>query len=85
VLRAIEVRTDRAGGFVFETEVLIDAARAGARILTVPIAAIYEARGRRSHFRPIPDFARIGWMVTCKIVSRGFDLPGLVRSLRRSG
>jgi len=48
----------------------------------VPVAAIYEQRGRRSHFRPVTDFTQIGWMVTCKIVSRGFDPGGLVRSLR---
>ena len=48
------------------------------------IAAIYEQRGRRSHFRPVLDIARITRMVAWKIISRGFDLPGLVRSLRGS-
>jgi len=82
LFRPLNTRTDRTGGFVFETEVLIDAARSGVEVTTVPVPAIYEQRARPSHFRPVPDFTRIGWMVTCKIVSRGFDLPGLVRSLR---
>lgn len=80
--RALQVRSDRAAGFVFESEVLIDSARRGMELIAVPIAAIYEQRGRRSHFRPVLDIARITRMVAWKIISRGFDLPGLVRSLR---
>ena len=48
----------------------------------MPVAAIYEPRGRRSHFRPMLDIARITRMVAWKLVSRGLDLPGLLRSLR---
>ena len=83
LLRALSDCVERAAGFVFESEILIEAARRGAPIVAVPVEAIYEPRGRRSHFRPALDFARIGRMVAWKIVSRGFDLPGLVRSLRR--
>ena len=82
LLRTLGPCFERATGFVFESEILIEAARGGAAIVAVPIAAIYEPRGRRSHFRPVLDFARIGRMVASKIASRGFDLPGLVRSLR---
>ena len=82
LFRTLKVRTGRSGGFVFETEILIDAARAGTEVIAVPVPAIYEQRGRRSHFRPVLDFTLIGWMVACKIISRGFDLPGLARSLR---
>jgi glycosyltransferase involved in cell wall biosynthesis len=82
LFRSLKVRTGRAGGFVFESEILIDAARAGTEVITVPVPAIYEQRGRRSHFRPVLDFTLIGWMVACKIVSRGFDPVGLARSLR---
>jgi glycosyltransferase involved in cell wall biosynthesis len=82
MFRIVALEADSASGFVFESEVLIDAARAGIDIVSVPVAAIYEPRGRRSHFRPVKDFCCVGAMVTRKIVSRGFDLPGLVRSLR---
>ena len=85
LFRTLKVRANRAGGFVFESEILIDASRTGTELIAVPIAAIYEQRGRRSHFRPILDIARITRMVAWKIISRGFDLPGLVRSLRFRG
>jgi len=84
LFRTLKVHADRAGGFVFESEILIDAARAGTDVIAVPVAAIYEQRGRRSHFRPLLDFALIGRMVAWKIISRGFDPAGLIRSLRGS-
>jgi glycosyltransferase involved in cell wall biosynthesis len=82
LFRAVKVRCDRSAGFVFESEILIESARRGTELVGVPVAAIYEARGRRSHFRPILDIARITRMVAWKLVSRGLDLPGLLRSLR---
>lgn len=82
VLRALSACCDRAAGFVFESEILIEAARRGTAIVAEPVAAIYEQRGRRSHFRPVLDIARITRMIAWKLVARGFDLPGLYRSLR---
>ena len=82
LLCALGACVERAAGFVFESEILIEAARQGAVIIPVSIAAIYEPRGRRSHFRPVLDVARIGCMLAWKLISRGFDVPGLVRSLR---
>ena len=82
LLRALPARMGRAAGFVFESEVLIEAGRRGTRLEWVPIPAIYEARGRPSHFRPIVDVALITRMVAWKLLSRGFYLPGLIRSLR---
>jgi glycosyltransferase involved in cell wall biosynthesis len=54
--------------FVFETETLIDAARLGFQSVAVPIAAIYDAGARPSHFRPILDVLLITRMVAGKIV-----------------
>ena len=82
LLRALATCCDRAAGFVFESEILIEAARQGAGIVGVPVAAIYEQRGRRSHFQPVMDIARITRMIAWKLFVRGLDLPGLVRSLR---
>jgi len=82
LLRALPARMGRAAGFVFESEVLIEAGRRGTRLEWVPIPAIYEARGRPSHFRPIVDVALITRMVAWKLLSRGFYLRGLLRSLR---
>ena len=82
LFRAVGMRYDRSAGFVFESEILIEAARRGTAIVAVPVAAIYEQRGRRSHFRPVLDIARITRMIAWKLLARGFDLPGLYRSLR---
>ncbi len=68
-------------GFVFESEILIDAGRAGSPIVALPIAAIYETTARPSHFRPVVDIARIARMITIKLFSRALDLPGLMRSI----
>src|SRR5262245_18148122 len=49
----------RRGGFVFETEILIAAAAAGAPVIEVPIEVAVRAV-RRSRFRPIADGVAIG-------------------------
>jgi hypothetical protein len=82
LLSALPQRLGRAAGFVFESEVLIEAGQRGARLAWVPIPAIYEPRGRRSHFRPVVDIALITRMVAWKLLSRGLYLRGLLRSLR---
>jgi hypothetical protein len=48
----------------------------------VRIPAIYESQARPSHFRPVVDFLLIGRMILWKLLSRGFYLRGLLRSLR---
>jgi glycosyltransferase involved in cell wall biosynthesis len=82
LLREVRPRADRASGFVFESEILIEAGRRGVRLINVPISAIYPARARRSYFRPVLDIAQIARMVAWKLLSRGLYLPGLVRSLQ---
>jgi len=82
VFQFVRPRCDRAASFVFESEFLIEAGRRGVRLVGVPVAAIYGLRGRRSHFRAVVDIARIVRMVAWKLISRGMDLPGLVRSRR---
>jgi glycosyltransferase involved in cell wall biosynthesis len=82
LLRALPPSIGHAASFVFESEVLIEAGRRGARLAWVPIPAIYEPRSRPSHFRPVVDFVLISRMVAWKLLSRGFYLRGLLRSLR---
>jgi glycosyltransferase involved in cell wall biosynthesis len=84
LLRSIEVDHSRAAGFVFESEILIAAARAGWPIESVPVAALYPPSSRRSHFRPVIDILRIGRMVAWKLVSRGMYPQGLIRSLQEA-
>lgn len=68
--------------FVFESEILIDAARRDVRFVYVPIAAVYSQTARKSHFRPVLDILRIARMVALKLITRGFCLRGLVALLR---
>ena len=84
LLRTLASRAERDPGFVFESEILIEAGRRGVPIMDVPISAIYPDRARRSYFRPVLDILRITRMVAWKLISRGLYLPGLVRSLHRS-
>ena len=79
LLRSISVNP--AARFAFESEILIEAGRAGVRSAAVPIAAIYPPQARASYYRSAADTARIVRMIAWKLISRGLDLPALVRSL----
>jgi glycosyltransferase involved in cell wall biosynthesis len=79
LLKNVTVNPDAR--FAFESEILIEAGRAGVRTAAVPIAALYPPNARASHYRSAVDTARIVRMIAWKLVSRGFDLPALVRSL----
>ena len=81
VLREVQVFHGPNARFAFESEILIEAGRAGVRSAAVPIAALYPPKARPSHYRSIVDTARIARMIAWKLVSRGFDLPALVRSV----
>jgi glycosyltransferase involved in cell wall biosynthesis len=82
LLRALPPHLGRAASFVFESETLIETGRRDVHLAWVPIPAIYEPRARRSHFRPVADFLLIGRMILWKLITRGFYLRGLLRSLR---
>lgn len=77
------VNTGRAASFVFESQILIEAARLGVEAISVPVRTSYSAHARASHFRPVLDIARITRMVAWSLITRGLFLPGLLRSLRR--
>lgn len=83
LLRRIDVLQNRACGFVFESEVLITAARVGVKSIAVPILALYPDNARPSHFRPFTDVMLITRMVAWKLLSRGMHIKGLIKSLRR--
>ncbi|MPY68526.1 MAG: glycosyltransferase [Alphaproteobacteria bacterium] len=81
VLERVRLRERRKYGFVFESEILIEACRAGFRVRTAPIPALYDNTIKRaSHFRPVRDIAAIVAMVTGKILRWGFYPAGLLRS-----
>jgi hypothetical protein len=81
IFNTARVCYDRTHSFVFESEVLIEAARLGAQSVCVPVGVTYSDRPRASHFRPVLDIARIARMVAWRLITQ--RLPSLLR-LRRA-
>lgn len=84
LLRQIDLNHDRTRSFVFESEMVIEAARRGFVCRNVSVSVTRRAGPRPSHFRPVVDIIHITRMVAWKILSRGLYLSGLWRSLRRT-
>ncbi len=84
LLRDVTLNHDQKHGFVFESEILIEAARQGIACRNVPITARPRTGPRPSHFRPLLDILRITRMVAWKILSRGFYPLGLYAFLTAS-
>ena len=80
-LETVNVVHDRRHGFVFESEILIEAARLGYYPVAVPIDAIYPRKARASYYRPLRDTVRVVRMVAWKLISRGLYLQGFLRSV----
>jgi glycosyltransferase involved in cell wall biosynthesis len=80
LFRVLAIAHDRRRSFVFESEILIEAARLGHRCVMVPIAAVYRPGMRTSHFRPVLDVLRITRMIAWKLLSRAFYPRGFVRA-----
>lgn len=83
LLQNVQPSTARRHGFVFETAMLIDGARAGHPCLAVPIDSVYQEGARPSHFRPGKDVWEIFWFVFWRILLRALYLPGLWRMITR--
>lgn len=70
-----------SNNFVFESEILIDAARQGMYSKGVAIDTVYHQNSRRSHYQPARDTWAIVRMVAGKLLNRGLYPLGLLRSL----
>lgn len=84
LLSRLQLGRGDGGAFTLESEILIDAARLGYTCVSVPIAAIYDPAGRRSHFRPVRDIVRIARMIARRLLGSAMNLPGLWRCMRQS-
>lgn len=87
--RAVCELADVAGeGFVFEADILIQAARRlGTRCVSVPIESRYAGDGlagqfRRSHFRPLTDLYRITSHVVGRVWTFGRVIPRYIEARR---
>jgi hypothetical protein len=81
LLRAVDLQHDRSHSFVFESEVLIEAARSGFICRTVQVTVSPRSGPRPSHFRPVIDIMRITGMVGGKLLSRGMYHMGIFKIL----
>lgn len=79
LLDAVQVPHGKKRGFVFESEILIEAVRNGYACKSVPIKSLYISGARASHFRPVTDITRIVLMVAWKLLKKGLYLQGLWR------
>lgn len=75
---------DAASGFVFESEILIEAGRAGIPIRSVPISAIYGRHLRQSHFQSGRDIAAITRMVAGKLLADWLGASGMLLRRRQA-
>ncbi len=83
LLQTVKVPHGRDRSFVYESEILIEAARKGTVIQDLAVGVGRRSVSSSSHFRPLLDVARITKMVAWKLVSRGMYPVGLYRLLRR--
>lgn len=83
LIESVRPSTARRHGFVFETAMLIDGARAGYPAVAVEIDSIYRDNARASYFRPGKDVWEIFWFVFWRIVLKGLYPQGLWRMLTR--
>lgn len=81
VIRGARIHHARRHSFVFESEILIDAAQRGFRSVPVPIESLYFQAARASHYRAGPDTIAIIRMVALRLILRGMNLLGLLRVL----
>ena len=83
LIERVRPSTEKRHGFVYETAMLIDGARAGYRAIAVPIDSIYRDNARPSYFRPGRDVWEIFCFVFWRILLAGLYPQGLWRMIRR--
>jgi glycosyltransferase involved in cell wall biosynthesis len=77
LLRAVTIPHGRRESFVYESEILIEAARQGFDLRHVIVSATPRSGPSPSHFRPLADIAGIVRMVAWKLIWRGMYPSGL--------
>ena len=80
LISKLKLNTSRGRSFVFESEVIISAAKLGYQITPVPIAAIYDSNSRPSHFHARRDITKITQMLLWSLFSRAMYPQGFYRA-----
>ncbi len=86
-LKEIEKLSLRTPKFEFEIEVIVKAAWNGTLVENVPVKISYDEEERVSHFRTVPDFARISVLNTWFVIVALFYIKprNLFRKIRKKG
>ncbi|MGB5556169.1 MAG: DUF2062 domain-containing protein [Flavobacteriaceae bacterium] len=86
-LKAIEKLSLYTPKFEFEIEVIVKAAWTGTLVKNLPIKISYEDPDRVSHFRKIPDFARISVLNTLFVIAAVFYIKprDFLRRIKKKG
>ena len=79
VFDKITIAYDKSRSFVFESEMIIRAARKGFGFCFVAIAKRYDERMRESYFHPVKDITKIVLMVAWQLIKGFMCIPGLLR------
>ena len=82
LLREVTLNHNRSRSFVFESEIVIEAARRGFQCRNVAVTVAPRSGPRPSHFRPVLDIVRITRMVGWRLLRNGLCPMGLYRVLR---
>jgi glycosyltransferase involved in cell wall biosynthesis len=75
------IRIRYSEGFVFESEVIIEAAWQGHYTTVITIPSIYHKNRRASHFKPWHDIKKITKMVACRLKITHFSLIDLYAAI----
>jgi glycosyltransferase involved in cell wall biosynthesis len=82
VLKLLSNRLTKPKGFVFESEILIEAAHNNLYSVSVPIESIYHQGGRHSHYKPWKDTWLIVRMIAGRLLRMRMYPKGLLRVIR---
>ena len=82
LIRQIDIDTSAERGFVFESEILIDAAHLNIPSESIAIDTIYHEQARHSHYKPTSDTTMIVKMIAGKLIRKGMYPAGLMNVLQ---
>jgi hypothetical protein len=81
LMESLHFQVNKAKGFVFESEILIEAAQDNIYSISVPVESIYVEGSRVSYYRPWTDTWRIVRMIAGRLIRRGLYLRGLLQAV----
>ncbi len=82
LIQQINIDTSAESSFVFESEILIDAAHLNIPSKSIAIDTIYHEQARHSHYKAAADTTMIVKMIAGKLIRKGMYPAGLMNVLQ---